>query len=340
MKPRDLRLLIMHVSTRCDQTCAHCSIWKGNAGSAPALALDERLAVIGEARALGARAILFTGGEPLLCDHIESLARGARALGLSVQMASNGLGLARSASWLTETVDELYLSLEGPEAAHDSVRGSGMFARLRASIAAVRARDKRPRLVGRSVVSSANAALLDHTVTAARVLGLDGVSFLPADSTSMAFGGDPTRRSFLRPSELDVAAMKEAIARLEARGELGNFVAEDVQKLTRMAEDFLAGTGRAAPACNAPEWSSVIEADGAVRPCFFQPATGAVGRGAALKAARGSEAYEAALNGLGPLNSTCAACVCPKQISTGAHRIAERVKAALSRSNARPRVSA
>ncbi len=330
MRPRGLRLLIMHVSTRCDQACAHCSIWRSNRQSGDALGLEERLGLIAEARSLGARAILFTGGEPLLCDHIESLAGAAHGLGLSVQIATNGLGLLRAASWLGGVVDEVYVSVEGPEPIHDSIRGASMFARLRASIAAVRSLPRRPRLVGRSVISSRNAAVLDATANAARSLGLDGISFLAADSTSDAFGGEPASRQFLRPGAAEIAAMREAILRLAAAGELGRFVSEDARKLTSMAADFMKGdAARRAPACNAPEWSSVVEADGALRPCFFQPKVSKVGRGGSLATARRSTAYASALHGLGPGHPICAACVCPKHAAAGLGAVRDRVRAVL-----------
>lgn len=332
MKPRDLRLLIMHVSTRCDQACAHCSVWKSNGKSGDPLGLDDRLGLLGEAKSLGARSVLFTGGEPLLCDHIESLARGAHALGLSVQIATNGLALGRATSWLGAAVDEVYLSLEGPEAIHDSIRGASMFARLRASIEAVRGLARRPRLIGRSVISRLNAGELAATVSAARDLGLDAISFLSVDAASEAFGGEPSARLPLRPGPAEVAGMGEAIARLAAAGELGRFVSEDASKLARMAADFAGGDApREAPACNAPEWSSVVEADGALRPCFFQPKATRVGRGVSLSAARESGAYAAALRVLGPGNPICAACVCPKQTAEGFHAVKDRVRAILGR---------
>ncbi len=337
MKPRGLRLLVMHVSTRCDQACAHCSIWKSNGKGGDPLGVDERLALLGEAKSLGARSVLFTGGEPLLCDHIESLARGAHLLGLSVQIASNGLGLGGARAWLGQAVDEVYLSVEGPEAIHDSIRGASMFARLRASIAAVRDLAGRPRLVGRSVISSRNAAVLEATVAAARELGLDAISFLSVDVLSEAFGGEPSARLPLRPGPAEVAAMREAIARLDAAGELGRFVSEDASKLARMAAEFAKGDARrTAPACNAPEWSSVVEADGALRPCFFQPKASRVGRGLSLSVARDSAAYADALRSLGQGNPVCAACVCPKQIGEGVQGVKERVKTALGRVLAAP----
>ncbi len=331
MKPRDLRLLVMHVSTRCDQTCAHCSIWKMNGKGARELGVEERLAIIREARLLGAQAILFTGGEPLLCDHLETLARTADRLGLSVQIATNGLGLARSVSWLGEVVAEIYISLEGPLAVHDGVRGAGMFSRLKGSIEEIRALPRRARLVGRSTISAQNAGILDETVRAARALGLDAVSFLPIDVTSDAFGGDPGARARLRPSPADVIALRQAISRLSASGELGAFVIEDAGKLRRIADAFLLEpSSRMAPACNAPEWSSVVEADGAVRPCFFQPAV-PFDRTASLGALRESKEYAAALLGLGEGDPICASCVCPKLRAQGTAALRGLVGAALVR---------
>lgn len=329
MKPRRLRLLIMHVSRRCDQTCLHCSIWRGADRGRGELGLSERLDILRQARSMGARSVLFTGGEPLLCDHIEPLARSARDLGLSVQIATNGLGLGRASAWLAAAVDEVYVSLEGPEKIHDAVRGRGMFVRLADSLAEVVSRHPRPRLIGRSVIAAGNAGSIESTVAAARRLGLDAVSFLRADWTSDAFGGEPEARRLLRPSADEVAEMAQAIARLKAAGELASFVLEDERKLGMMARDLLLEPAvRTAPKCNAPEWSSVVEADGALRPCFFQPALGVPGS-AGIAAVMESAGYADVLRGLGGGNPICASCVCPKHVPVGVEAVTARIAAVL-----------
>jgi len=331
MKPGALRLLVMHVSRRCDQTCAHCSIWRAADRGRGELQLSERLDVIREARSLGARSVLFTGGEPLLCDHIEALARAARDLGLTVQIATNGMGIGRASSWMAEAVDEIYLSLEGPQKIHDAVRGRGMFQRLADSLAPLTSHRPRPRLIGRSVIAAGNAGSIDATVSAARRLGLDALSFLAIDVASDAFGGEPESRWRLRPSAREVAEMLEAIGRLSATGELESFVLEDERKLGMMARDFLTEpSARAAPRCNAPEWSSVVEADGGIRPCFFQPVVAASGN-AGIGPVRESSAYKAALRSLGEGNPTCASCVCPKHIPVGMEALTSRIAAVLRR---------
>lgn len=335
MKPGALRLLVLHVSRRCDQACAHCSVWRGADRGRGDLDLPKRLEILREARSLGARSVLFTGGEPLLCDHLETLARSARGLQLSVQIATNGLGLGRAAGWLADVVDEVYVSLEGPETIHDAVRGRGMFKRLADNLAALASRRPRPRLIGRSVIAAGNAGAIEGTVAAARRLGLDGLSFLRVDVTSDAFGGAPESRRPLEPSAREVAEMGEAIARLQAAGELASFVLEDERKLGMMARDFVREPARrTAPKCNAPEWSSVVEADGALRPCFFQPAVRGEGN-AGIAAVRESAAYAEALRGLGEGNLTCAACVCPKHVPRGMDALTARIAAVVGRARAR-----
>jgi MoaA/NifB/PqqE/SkfB family radical SAM enzyme len=330
MKPRRLRLLVMHVSSRCDQACAHCSIWKGNTTAPTEWGLEKRLAVLHEAQDLGARSVLFTGGEPLLCDHIETLVRGARGLGLTVQIATNGLGLKRSAPWLGSVVDELYVSLEGPHEVHDALRGRGMFERLRDSLSALTGLGVRPRLIARSVVNDRNADAIEGTVEAARELGFDAISFLPLDVSSDAFGGRPSERTELGPTAPRVKALRQAIERLQAGGWLGGFVIEDVAKLRSLAARFESIDHPApAPACNAPEWSTVVEADGSVRPCFFQPAIGSAESG--VGASRRSAGYVDALRGLGAGNRICASCVCPKYLPSGIDLLRRRVGRALRR---------
>jgi MoaA/NifB/PqqE/SkfB family radical SAM enzyme len=321
----------MHVSTRCDQTCAHCSIWKSSGKIQTELSEGERLSIIREAGALGARSVLFTGGEPLLCEHLETLARAGKRAGLSVQIASNGLGLSRAARWLSGVVDEIYLSLDGPAEIHDELRGARMLARLKASVADVLALKVRPRLIARCTLSARNASALQATVLAARDLGVDSVSFLPVDVESGAFGGDPKARAALRPGVDDVAALLQGIGTLGRAGELGGFVTEDGRKLTAMAQAFLrADEGGEAPDCNAPEWSSVVEADGTVRPCFFQPAAGRLS-GGSLQAVRTSPQYSTALAGLGQGNRTCSTCVCPKYRVNAFGEMRARVGRALRR---------
>ena len=324
MRTRSLRTVVLHVSARCDQTCVHCSIWKSNGVAAPALGYGERIRILDEACSLGARDVLFTGGEPLLCDQIEELTRHAHRSGLAVAIATNGLGLGRAAPWIADLVDSVYVSLDGPRETHDRVRGRGMLARLESSLAALSGRDSRPRLIARSVVSSINGDLLGETVETARALGFDAISFLPVDTTSEAFGGAPGGRALLRVNDEQRRKLREAVICLSRAGLLGGFVVEDERAMMTLIRRLSPSRAAQAPACNAPEWSVVIESDGGIRPCFFQARVGNATTG--LSSVRGSEEYAERLRALGPGNETCGGCVCPKFAPAGVARMVEKAK--------------
>ena len=159
--------------------------------------------------------------------------------------------------------------------------------------------------------------LIDH----AKAMGLDGISFLPADVSSTAFGRERLPQSAtlaLEPdevAELD-ALIEQTIADYRADFESG-FVAESPDKLRRLGRYYAALTG-ASPyppvSCNAPYMSVVVEADGAVRPCFFHHVIGNV-RQASLRSIVAADlpAFRRTLDvGSSPV---CTRCVC--SIKTG-----------------------
>ena len=316
-RPDELGLLIMAVADRCDQRCRHCQIWQGPAGTR-SLTLEQRLQVAEEALAAGARAALLTGGEPLLSADLWPVAERLRAGGARLMLATNGMQLERWAPRVAALFDEVYLSLDGAGAVtHDEGRGAEAFARVRAGVAALRGQSPRPRLVTRTTLHALNVGELEAIVDAARDLGADHASFLPLDAASPAFGGRPEERAALVPSAAQVLLLQAAIDRLAAAGELRapgpSFVLESAQRLRALAAHLAASGGRGRferPRCDAPWWSLVVEADGAVKPCFFQPAVGDARLG--LAAVRGSIEYAQSLRDIRAANPVCERCVCPK----------------------------
>jgi MoaA/NifB/PqqE/SkfB family radical SAM enzyme len=307
------------VADRCDQRCLHCQIWQAPAPET-GLTLAERLAVVDEALAAGVDEALLTGGEPLSSPDLWPLAARLRAGGARTLLATNGMRLAAHADDVARLFDEVYVSLDGAgPSTHDRLRGAPAFARVAAGLAALRSRSPRPRLIARSALHGGNLGELAAIVAAARGLGCDHVSFLPLDASTLAFGGDPDARRGLLPSEGQVAAFEAEVARLEARGLLdGGFVLEPAAKLRRLARHLDASAGRlpfARPACDAPWWSLVVEADGRVRPCFFHEAVGDARRG--LRRVRESAGYREALGTIRAANATCERCVCPKKRGAG-----------------------
>lgn len=312
MRPPRLRLLVLAVSERCDQRCVHCQIWMGPREDAgPSLTREERLRIVEEAISLGVEEVLLTGGEPLLSAELWPIAERLASAGVRALLTTNGLLLAGYAARVARLFDEVYVSLDGGPATHDRLRGVPSFERVAAGVQALLALSPRPLLVARCTLHAENLGEVEAIASGARAIGFDHLSFLPLDAASDAFGGRPEERRRLVPGARQVDAFEAAIRRL---GTGDGFILEAEPKLRRLATHLRASGGTARferPACDAPWWSSVVEADGRLRPCFFH-APVADARGGLL-GARGSQPYRDALALVRSANPTCERCVCPKR---------------------------
>jgi MoaA/NifB/PqqE/SkfB family radical SAM enzyme len=175
-------------------------------------------------------------------------------------------------------------------------------------------------------VQRANHDRLVATVDAARSAGLDTISFLAADVSSEAFnrpgGWGPERASGVALEADELAALEAELDHLErerAADFESGFIVESPAKLrARILLHFAAllGRGDFAPvACNAPWVSSVVEADGTVRPCFFHPPLGRISDEVGLEAVLNSPAAVAWRRGLDvSRNETCRRCVCSLEL--------------------------
>lgn len=312
-RPGPLRLLVLSVADRCDQRCLHCQIWSGEQAGR-SLTRAERLRLVDEALAAGASEALLTGGEPLLSEDLWPVAERLCAGNARLMLATNGMLLERHARRVADLFAEVYLSLDGAAATHDRARGVPAFERVRAGVLALRSAGPAVRIVTRTTLHALNLGEWPAIVEAARGLGADHASFLPLDASSPAFGGDTAARAALIPTSQQVGEYEAAVERAFAAGALDDgFVLEPVERLRGIARHLRASGGArefTRPRCDAPWWSVVVEADGALRPCFFHAAVGDAREG--LEHARSSSAFASSLRAIRGANGTCERCVCPK----------------------------
>jgi len=121
--------LSVELTTRCNSSCTHCFARAGLAREtslAPALARE----ICSEGYAAGYRHLHLTGGEPLLWQGLfdlldEVFGRGYR----SVFLNSNGMLMTDHVTRRLAQYPGLALSvsLQGPEALHDGMRGTGSY---------------------------------------------------------------------------------------------------------------------------------------------------------------------------------------------------------------------
>jgi len=316
-----LPILILYPHSRCNCRCLMCDIWR--AREKGELSVADVAGWLPEWRALGVRRIVLSGGEALLHSDLDAFCAPLHAAGIGITLLSTGLLLRRDAARLVCWCDDVIVSLDGPKEVHDRIRNvARAYEKLADGVAAVRAADPRVAVSGRCTVQRENFQALRATVRAARELGLDRISFLAADVTSEAFnrpGGwdaEQTAAVALAPEELPLlAAELEALEREHAADFAAGFIAESPEKLRRrLLQHFTAllGRGEFAPVeCNAPWVSAVVEADGQVRPCFFQPALGNLRSAGSLAAVLNGPEAVAWRQGLDMArDEICRRCVC------------------------------
>ncbi len=132
--------LDLHVTNRCNLRCMHCCFDSGRRAM-PELPTARICEVLAEAIALGAREIHVTGGEPFLRPDVLTIVAEAIVQGARVRVQSNGTlldrkGLARLAAL---GIDELMISIDGPEQVNDSIRGHGTHAKAWNAVQAAQA---------------------------------------------------------------------------------------------------------------------------------------------------------------------------------------------------------
>lgn len=133
-------ILQIHPTRTCNLRCLHCYSESGPEAR-ESVALPRVLQTVEDAAGLGYDTLSVSGGEPLLYPGLGAVLSRARSVGLRTLVTSNGtLCTPARLSRLAPELDLLALSLDGPPAEHDLMRGrSGAFERLLAGLPALRA---------------------------------------------------------------------------------------------------------------------------------------------------------------------------------------------------------
>jgi Fe-coproporphyrin III synthase len=316
---RTMPVMVISPHNQCNCRCVMCDIWRIREPReiTPTL-LEQQLASF---RELGVRWVVFTGGEPQLNAQMIFLAQMLRPEGIRITLLTAGLLLESHAESIAANVDDVIISLDGPPAVHDQIRRvTHAFEQIKAGVAALRRFRPDMMVRARCTVQKANHGSLCEVVKSAKEIGLNSISFLAADLTSDAFnrpqGWVPGRQHRIALNAEEVDALEAEVERLiiEHRADLDSgYVVESAGKLRRIVLHFRAHLGQAqhvAPNCNAPWVSSVIEASGEVRPCFFHPSLGNIHEQTLRQIVNSPQAlrFRATLDVA--TNSVCRRCVC------------------------------
>ncbi len=279
-----LPIVILMPHSACNCRCVMCDIWKDNTNLRE-LTPEQVEPLLRSLVKWGTHTVVMSGGEALLNRNFFTLCRLFKAKGIRISLLSTGLLLGKHAAGITEHVDEVIVSLDGDEAMHDAIRNiPGAYRKLANGIAAIHALKPGFRVTARSVIHRLNYTSWMALIESAKTIGIQQVSFLPADVSSHAFNREQPwgveRQHEILPAEEQLPALQLIIDAITARYKSDpddGFIAEPVQKLQHIHDYYAAFYGRNLfpfKKCNAPWVSTVIEADGTVRPCFFHAGIG------------------------------------------------------------------
>jgi MoaA/NifB/PqqE/SkfB family radical SAM enzyme len=316
---RALPVVVIFPHNQCNCRCVMCDIWRiREAREITPADLEQHLDSF---REFGVRWVVFSGGEPQLNEKWNYLAQMLRSTGCRVSLLTAGLLLKPQAHSVAGSVDDVIVSVDGPPAVHNSIRRvANAFEQMAEGVTALRQIRPTMEIRARCTVQRANYRSLCATVESAKEIGLNSVSFLAADLTSSAFNRpegwlpDRAERVALTSVETDALAaeIEELIHHHRADIDSG-FVVESAKKLRRIVQHFRAYLHQAepvSPRCNAPWISTVIEASGDVRPCFFHPVLGNIHRQPLAEILNAPQALEFRAGLDVASNPICRRCIC------------------------------
>ncbi len=212
------------------------------------------------------------------------------------------------------------------EMLHDKIRNiPNAFDKLKEGVQELKRLNPKFKVTARSVIQKENFRDFPNIVDAAKEIGLDQISFLTADVTTDAFNRpelwDEQRSGEVKLSREELPQFKEIIESLiqtHSTDFKSKFIAESPDRIRRFYYYYSAYYNKSEfpeVRCNAPWVSSVIEADGSVRPCFFHEVIGDVRKSTLEEIINSDKSISFRKNLDVRTNEICKKCVCSLNLS-------------------------
>jgi MoaA/NifB/PqqE/SkfB family radical SAM enzyme len=315
-----LPIVILMPHSACNCRCVMCDIWKDNKNLRQ-LTPNDVSDLLKTLKEFGTKQVVMSGGEALLNINFFKLCEILKINGMHVTLLSTGLSIEKNAEQILKWVDELIVSIDGDEALHDAIRNiNGAFAKLKQGVEHLRLLNPSYRITARTVIHRLNFRNWMNIIREAKAMGINQISFLPADVSSHAFNrqtawSEPKQHEILL-AETELPEFKIIVEKIieEFKEDFSSrFIAETPLKFKDIYHYYAAFYGLNPfpfKKCNAPWVSTVIEADGAVRPCFFHESIGNIRVNSLSTILNSKEAIHFRKSLDMSSNATCIKCVC------------------------------
>lgn len=297
-----------------------CDIWKDNKNLQQLTEADVA-GLLASLKQLGTSLVVMSGGEALLNPNFFKLCEILKKAGIKVSLLTTGLTIKHHADGLVKWVNDIIVSLDGDQQLHDAIRNiPGAFQKLKDGVEYIHSLKPSFRITARMVIHRINFWNWPSVIQQAKQMGLDQISFLPADVSSHAFNRqmawEEPRQHEILLSEKELPELQSVISRLMTDNQKdfkSGFIAESPQKIQDIYNYYAAFHGLNPfpfKKCNAPWVSAVVEADGSVRPCFFHDTIGNVRNASLTGVLNSDEAISFRKRLDTSTNKTCVKCVC------------------------------
>ncbi len=265
-----LRLIQVQPTLNCNLRCRHCYSESGP-GKTDALPVALLHAFLREARALGYGYVGLSGGEPLVWADWAPFLQGAREMGFSTAVVTNGTLLTPArVRELKKWTGVVAVSVDGPPAEHAAMRSSASaFPRMVEGLAVLRAEGVRFVLV--FTLTRTNANRLSWLYEFAEEVGASAIEVHPLCN----FGAAAANLSDAIPDSIEFRTAAWLLALLAAhRGSGGPGVVMDVFRRHGVEESawpLLPDRDRSTAVASFSDLvpSLIVEPDGCVSPFIY-----------------------------------------------------------------------
>src|SRR5215831_13336848 len=240
-----LPIVILMPHSACNCRCVMCDIWKDNK-NLKQLTEQDIESLLTSLRKFGTKQVVMSGGEALLNGNFFRFCEILRQHRIKITLLSTGLLIRKYVSQLLDSVNEIIVWIDGDEATHDAIRNiPGAFRKLKEGVMEIKSRRPSFRITARTVIHQLNFAQWPAIIDSAKDMGLDQISFLPADVSSHAFNREQAwdinrQHEILIPCKR-LSELKSVIENLtiQYRQEFeSGFIAESPEKIRKIYEYY------------------------------------------------------------------------------------------------------
>ncbi len=322
-----LPVVILMPHSACNCRCVMCDIWKDNKNLKQLTENDIQELLI-SLKKLDTQQVVMSGGEALLNPNFFRFCEILQKQNIKVSLLSTGLTLKKHAEQLVTWVNDIIVSLDGNEEIHNSIRNiPDAFQKLKEGVHSIKSLVPGFKITARTVIHRLNFRHWADIIESAKEIGVNQISFLPADVSSHAFNREvlwsDQRQHEILLNKNEVEELKtitESIIEIYVADFDSHFIAESPEKLRKIYSYYAAFYGLNPfpyKKCNAPWVSAVVEADGTVRPCFFHAPLGNIREDSLSTILNNEKSIGFRKNLDMNADNTCIKCVCYLNLSPG-----------------------